>query len=184
MPNASTPTRRAKSAAMRRRSNRRDRPAGDPVRLLADCLATEAGASPLFLLWRAALRGRELLEARIRHLGLRARHLGVLWILERGAEVSQQQIAALMGLDPSTLVFVLDEMEKMKLLRRSRSQRDRRVHLLAPTPSGRRLAAAGGAALKGLDLFLLAALSPKERRQLLAILPRLAKAPGRDTANE
>ena len=165
----------AKSRGRPPQRARRARPNPDSEleRVLDACHAS-AASSGMFLLWRAALRGRELMEMRIAPLGLRARHLGVLWILEQTGRISQQQIAALLGLDPSTIVLVLDEMEKKDLVRRVRNPRDRRAYGLVATAKGRQLAHSGAALMADLDQHLLAPLERGERGQLLQLLARLA----------
>ena len=91
-----------------------------------------------FLLSKAgrtqSLRFAEALEP----LGLRPTHFALLNFADRGAGCSQQQLGERMGLDPSGLVAVIDDLEGAGLLERRRHPADRRRHAIHLTRAGRR----------------------------------------------
>jgi DNA-binding MarR family transcriptional regulator len=77
-----------------------------------------------------------------------------------------------MGIDPSTMVTLIDELESAGLAARRRHPRDRRAWEIAITPRGRRtLERARGLALRVQD-DVLGGLSAAERNRLLALLHR------------
>ena len=71
-----------------------------------------------FCNWKIWLEARRRLDRALAPLGLRAREFWLLAIAGRG-NVSQHEIANLCGLDPSSLVAVLDGLERRGWLRRS-----------------------------------------------------------------
>ncbi len=103
---------------------------------------------------------------------LRARHLTLMRLVDRAA-LSQREISTNLGLDPSNVVNLIDELEAAKLISRSPDPRDRRTRLIALTESGRaHLAGAQDAAIQATNETI-GALSAPERRQLIALLAKI-----------
>jgi DNA-binding MarR family transcriptional regulator len=111
-------------------------------------------------------------------LGLEPRHFGMLTRLAANEGRSQQAIGELMGLNPTRMVFLVDELEKRGLVERRRNPADRRSHALYLTDRGwatlreaqqvsARHAGQVGASLTG-----------AQRRQLTGLLRRLADEQG------
>jgi DNA-binding MarR family transcriptional regulator len=69
-------------------------------------------------------------------LGLKPWHAGVLNILASNAGITQQALADLLGVFPSKIVGLLDELAKMKLTERRESPSDRRTYALHLTKAG------------------------------------------------
>jgi len=88
--------------------------------------------------WKIWLEARRRLDRALAPLELHAREFWMLAIAGRG-NVSQHEIAALCGLDPSSLVAVLDGLERRGWLRRQPNPRDRRMHWVQRTEAGDRL---------------------------------------------
>ena len=111
-------------------------------------------------------------------LGLTPAHAGLLRAVAGEPGRSQQAVAAELGVLPSRLVALVDELEQEGLLERRRSPGDRRHHALHLTPQGdARLAEIGRAAQRNADACL-AALDAKEQAALGQLLDRLAAAHG------
>jgi DNA-binding MarR family transcriptional regulator len=111
-------------------------------------------------------------------LGLTPAHLGILRALSESAGMSQQQLATLLGLHPSRLVSLVDDLEGRGLAERRESPEDRRTHALALTDEGKKtLVEAMRISAKHQD-ELCAALDPKEREQLAAMLEKVAQQQG------
>jgi len=70
--------------------------------------------------------------------GLRTREFWLLAIAGAG-DVSQHEIAGLCGIDPSSLVAVLDDLERRGWLHRQRNPSDRRMQWVQRTEAGDRL---------------------------------------------
>jgi DNA-binding MarR family transcriptional regulator len=106
---------------------------------------------------------------------------GALNVLEAESPISQQQLGRSIGMDPSSMVGTIDELEKLGLVERRSNPSDRRAHALYLTAAGRETLAAGRRQAKLAQEELLAPLTPPEREQLHDLLLRLAE--GADAAN-
>lgn len=71
-------------------------------------------------------------------LGLRPRHCGVLELLA-AAPAAQLDLSRRLGVTPSVIVDMLDELESLGAVHRTRDPEDRRRHLVELTPQGRDL---------------------------------------------
>ena len=74
---------------------------------------------------------------RLAPLGLEPRHAGVLFRLAANEGLSQQAIGELIGLNPTRMVFLVDELEQRGLVERRRNAADRRSYALYLTAQGR-----------------------------------------------
>jgi DNA-binding MarR family transcriptional regulator len=111
-------------------------------------------------------------------LNLAPPHIGILRALSENTGMSQQQLATLLGLHPSRLVSLVDDLETRGLAERRESPDDRRTHALALTEEGKKaLAEAFRIAAKHQD-ELCAALDAKEREQLATLLDKIAEQQG------
>lgn len=143
----------------------------------ADDVLTSAG----YLLLKAGVHIGSDLEAGLRALDLTGRDFLVLTFV--GAEpLSQQELSARLGLDPTIVVGLVDGLEQRGLVERNRDPADRRRYILSLTADGRRLAGDARQAMVDLENTSLAGLDEAERRalsrMLLTILrPRLPWLP-------
>jgi DNA-binding MarR family transcriptional regulator len=132
---------------------------------------------PGALLVIAARRGQELATERLTPLGLNVRMCGVLNLLKEEGPRSQQEIGEMLGIDRTTMVEIVDELEKQGIVKRERSPHDRRSYAVTLTASGRvkqrRAAQAFDAAAD--DFF--SPLSAPEREKLAGMLRRLILRP-------
>ena len=115
---------------------------------------------------------------RLAPLGLEPRQFGMLTRLAANEGQSQQAIGELMGLNPTRMVFLVDELEKQGLVERKRNPADRRSHALYLTEAGRtrlREAQQAGAAH---EREIGASLTGAQRAELAALLRRLADEQG------
>ncbi|MEV6347141.1 MarR family transcriptional regulator [Actinoplanes sp. NPDC051851] len=120
-------------------------------------------------------------SARVRNaLAVRGLTLRSVFTLTRVAKepVSQQSLIDLLGVDPSALVSVLNELEGLGLLARRRDPADRRRHVVTITPEGTSALTEVDAILNGADDDLFAALSLDERAQLERLLEKVADSEG------
>ncbi|WP_405064451.1 MarR family winged helix-turn-helix transcriptional regulator [Kribbella sp. NBC_01505] len=121
---------------------------------------------------RGAVAGARLRSA-LAVRGLTLRSVFTLTQLADGP-VNQQALIDLLGVDPSALVAVLNELEGLHLLTRQRDAADRRRHIVTITPKGTKTLAQVDAILAGTDDDLFAALTPGERAQLERLLEKVA----------
>jgi DNA-binding MarR family transcriptional regulator len=115
---------------------------------------------------------------RLAPLGLEPRHAGMLTRLAAHEGLSQQALGELIGLNPTRMVFLVDELEQRGLAERRRNTADRRSYALYLTAQGRdtlhRIQAAGDRHQHETG----ASLSKAERIQLASLLGRLAAEQG------
>jgi DNA-binding MarR family transcriptional regulator len=111
-------------------------------------------------------------------LGLEPRHVGVLRRLAANEGQSQHALGAMLGITPSRMVFLVDDLEERGLVERRRNPADRRSHALHLTPQGHRALKRAAAATSQHEVVLGAALSPTERRELARLLRKLATEQG------
>jgi len=129
-----------------------------------------------FCNWKIWLEARSRLDRALERFGLRSREFWLLRLAGRG-DVSQHEIAELCGLDPSSLVAVLDGLERRGWVRRQTSPRDRRVHWVQRTEEGDRLFARALPLARRAEARQLAALPAAEQKQLVAAMRKLAANP-------
>jgi DNA-binding MarR family transcriptional regulator len=116
---------------------------------------------------------RELAVA-LEPLGLTPRGHAVLGAAMTGAH-TQKQLADIVGLDKTTMVATLDELERGGLARRVPSEADRRAHVVQVTPEGRRKVTAAGKVAKRVDAHVLGALGEETGGEFVATLGRLVR---------
>jgi DNA-binding MarR family transcriptional regulator len=115
---------------------------------------------------------------RLERLGLSPPHVGILGMLRRSAGQSQQDLAGSLGMHPSRMVAIIDELEDKGLIERRANPDDRRVYALFLTPAGEKaLRDIGRLNTEHLEA-LCAALDLTERQQLAELLSRIAKEQG------
>ena len=125
----------------------------------------------LFRLWRAShTRTAEALTA----IDLTTATFGVLNVLGARDGAIQQQLSTDMGIDPSAMVTLIDELERRDLAERRRRPGDRRAWEVAITPKGRRTLQRAKRLAAAVEDEILGGLTAAERAQLLTLLRRAA----------
>jgi DNA-binding MarR family transcriptional regulator len=142
---------------------------------LAETEVTEFAGQLFFRLWRAShTRVAEALES----VGLTPPLFGVLNLLGAREGVIQQEIGSAMGIDPSTMVALIDELETAGLAKRRPHPADRRAREVTITAKGRRVLERARQLANQVEDDVLGGLTGAERRQLLTLLRRaLSSAP-------
>lgn len=130
--------------------------------------------STAFLLAQVGARAAALFATRLQELDLVPAHAGTLRAIAGNAGISQQSLAALLGMVPSRLVSLLDELEKRGLVERRDHPDDRRVYAIHLTDKGARAMADIGRLARAHDDAVCAPLSEKEREVLWSLLSRIA----------
>jgi DNA-binding MarR family transcriptional regulator len=129
-----------------------------------------------FLLGRTHLAHRAVVERSLAPLGLGVKEFGALSLLSAEGPLSQQRLGTRQGVDRTTMVAVIDNLEREGLVERRRNADDRRAYSLHATARGRRvLRRAREAAERAEDDFL-APISAGDRRRLKQLLRRLLSA--------
>lgn len=127
---------------------------------------------PLLDLVLRRLRGAAEIE--VAKVGLRTRHIIALTLLRDFGEQSQAGLAESLGIDPTNVVALLNDLESAGLVERRRSPQDRRRHTVVLTKLGAERLAQAETALAALEHRMFAALEPDELAALHALLQRAA----------
>ena len=101
-------------------------------------IPTSLAGRPGALLTIATRRGQELARRRLAPLGLSVQMCGVLNLLAAGP-ISQHDLGASLGIDKTTMVELIDDLEQQGAVVRRKNPRDRRSYALNLTPKGRTL---------------------------------------------
>src|SRR5438309_1825875 len=126
------------------------------------------------LLFVAAQAAQALAMERLEPLGLSPRAWGVLSTLLESGPLSQIDLATVLSIDRTAMVYLLDELEADGLVERVRNPDDRRSFLVHLTPRGRQTQRKAATELAGQSELLLEPLDAAERRQLIALLGTMA----------
>ncbi len=124
----------------------------------------------VILLVRAAGSALRSANTALEPYGLRARHYAALCLADSGRGVPQRQIGVLLGLDPSAVVALVDDLEQRGLVRRQADPDDRRTRLVRLTAAGRRLLAQARPAALLVQEQTVAALPDAERARFVQLL--------------
>jgi DNA-binding MarR family transcriptional regulator len=127
-----------------------------------------------FLLSQVGAHSSARFAERLAPLKLTPPHAGILRIIREADGLSQQALGERLGIFPSRLVAILDEMERIGLVERRDSPRDRRSYALYLTEAGREALEQIGRISREHQDALCAALDESERAQLAAFLRRIA----------
>jgi DNA-binding MarR family transcriptional regulator len=145
---------------------------------------TEFAGQLFFRLWRAAhVRAADVLGS----VGLTPALFGLLNVIAAREGAIQQELGSAMGIDRSTMVSLIDQLEGAGLAKRRPSVTDRRAREIAITPKGRRLLERSRRMIAATEDEVLGGLSAEERGELLRLLRRaLESAPAQPlwTADE
>jgi DNA-binding MarR family transcriptional regulator len=126
-----------------------------------------------FLLGRAHLAHRSIADRALASLGLRVKEFGALSVLVEEGPFSQQRLGERQGIDRTTMVAVIDALERGGLVERRRDPADRRAYSLHATPAGRRVLGKANRAVERAEDEFLAPLPARDRRRLKALLRTL-----------
>jgi DNA-binding MarR family transcriptional regulator len=129
-----------------------------------------------FLISRMGMVAQKQFAERMESLGLTPRMWGVLNVLDAEGAITQHALCQGVGMDPSSMVSTIDELEAKGLVERRRHPTDRRAHALHVTELGRVTLTHGRRLAKQTQKELLAPLSSEERQQLHELLLKLALA--------
>ncbi len=133
----------------------------------------ELRASPGFLLGKAAQQGAELAERALPLLDLKARHYGVLVSLQDRGPLAQHELGQLLRIDRTTMVAVVDHLERLGFVVRGLHPVDRRTYQIQLTAAGRWAFEQARDSMAGADAALVDRLSAQEGAQLVTLLHKL-----------
>lgn len=142
------------------------------------CSRPTRGSPAAFLLAQVGAHAASKFAERLAKLNLAPAHAGILRILSSTAGITQQRLAATLGMVPSRLVALVDDMEARGLIARRENSDDRRRYALHVTEKGRSTLETVSRLSREHSQVLFAALSADEQRQLATLLQRVADEQG------
>lgn len=129
-----------------------------------------------YLLKHAQVRMAELNEQALLPFKINGRELGVLNVLIGREPGSQQQAAQRLGIDRTTMVALLDTLERKGLVARHPHAEDRRRNVVELTEDGQQTVLGANAAAEVAERELMAPLSEAEAKQLRESLQAIVAA--------
>ena len=133
------------------------------------------GTGPAFLLAQVGAHASARFAERLAPLDLTPPQAGILRAVHLAHGLSQRALGDALGMFPSRLVLVIDELEARGLIERRASERDRRSHELHLSGAGEQLLERIARAAREHQEALCAALSDAEQAQLTQLLTRIAE---------
>ncbi|MCL6537444.1 MAG: MarR family transcriptional regulator [Acidothermus sp.] len=157
---------------------------------MADCLepsansqaiTPELAALPLarrvgFLSHKLAQLLLSLFEAKLSPLKLTTRTYFILSAVDRDPPLSQQELARILGIDPTTIVTLVDDLERVGYLKRARNSADRRRYDLRLTALGRRTLTSAHRAADAAEEEFFAPLNRQELSKYVALVQQVLAA--------
>jgi DNA-binding MarR family transcriptional regulator len=137
-------------------------------------LGADLAADPAFLLARARAVTSGAANARLARLHLKVRSLSVLWLAGQGFGPSQRELSEFLGLDPSQVVALVDDLQGRGLVERRPDERDRRSRSIVATPAGLDLLEEALTEVRAAGDAGFASLTDDERKTLTELLTKVA----------
>jgi DNA-binding MarR family transcriptional regulator len=128
-----------------------------------------------YLLYRLGLRSGRLFNATLEESGLRLRHYALLRYLAAVDGALQRELSERLGYDPSAIVSLVDDLQRLGLAERQPAPGDRRSRIVALTEAGRDVLRDTDKGSRRVTDELLAPLEPAEREALHELLRRVAE---------
>ena len=151
----------------------RTRPANSPNNQTSDLPQDLA-----FLIAQVGSHAQNSFGRHVDPLGLRLAHVGVLKAIFRADGLTQRELGNALGMFPSNLVKLIDELEEKDLVRRGKSTEDRRSYMLQLTEKGQAVAFELIALTRAHQDRICTSLAPAERKELTRLLQKIATEQG------
>jgi DNA-binding MarR family transcriptional regulator len=149
----------------------------------------ELGRFPGYLLARLGDLSRRRFHRALEPEGLHPHAFGVMTMVHAQPGVSQQQLHEMTGIDPSSMVAVIDDLQERGLAERRPDPDDRRARAIFLTAEGERTLQRIGKVAARLQRELFGGLTEQELKTLHGLLRKLAESapppacpPGRQTS--
>ncbi len=128
-----------------------------------------------YLLYRLGLRSGQLFNAALQESGLRLRHYALLRYLASVDGALQRELSDRLGYDPSAIVGLVDDLERLGLVERRPAPGDRRSRIVVLTDAGRGFLKDTDRTSRRVTDGLLAPLTDEDRTVLHDLLRRISE---------
>lgn len=124
---------------------------------------------------RVVAEGFAMQDRALAPIGLTTRQALILLSCDLGEAGTAAEMAALYGLEVSSITRLVDRLEKKRLIERTRSRVDRRKSMLSLTPSGKAALKEAVRIATPKAIAMWKGVSEKERRMLAAVVGKVLK---------
>jgi DNA-binding MarR family transcriptional regulator len=131
---------------------------------------------PGYLLTFIAEHASDRFEREVANYGIRSKHASLLVVIDAEGPMSQRALGRRLRIDKSPMVGLLDDLERLGLAERRRSDSDRRVQAIHLTRKGRAVLDHVLEFADTENARTFGVLDEAEREQLHALLLRVAEA--------
>jgi MarR family transcriptional regulator, lower aerobic nicotinate degradation pathway regulator len=131
---------------------------------------------PGYLLTFIAEHASDRFEREVANYGIRSKHASLLVVIDAEGPMSQRALGRRLRIDKSPMVGLLDDLERLGLAERRRSDSDRRVQAIHLTQKGRTVLDHVLEIADSENARTFGMLDESEREQLHALLLRVAEA--------
>jgi DNA-binding MarR family transcriptional regulator len=128
-----------------------------------------------FLLNLCSAHIREMTKQALKALEITPRHYGIIATLYSEGALPQQTIGEKIEIDRTSMVLLVDDLEKKRLVVRGTHPQDRRYHLIDLTPSGKKLFEKMDKLVEDVEEDFLVTLTHSEKDAFRRILMKLIK---------
>jgi DNA-binding MarR family transcriptional regulator len=139
---------------------------------------SDSAQGAAFLLTQLGTHTAGRFAERVAVHGLTPPQCGVLGLLRGRPGLSQQELADVLGMLPSRVVALVDELEDAGYVQRVRDDGDRRRNALQLTATGQKALQTVGRVARAHEQEIVAALSAAEHATLVELLGRIAAQQG------
>jgi DNA-binding MarR family transcriptional regulator len=146
--------------------------AADTASSLPSSVADQIG----FLLAKSHLRVHNRANEALEPLGLTVKHYGLLTVIVHEGPIPQGRLGEIMRIDRTTMVALIDDLERDGHVDRTRNPDDRRAYALAATAGGKRIQRSAATAMRKVQSEALSPLTAAERGELQRMLRILVEA--------
>lgn len=123
-----------------------------------------------FNLGMLGTRVTQTFSERVKEVGLTHKQVGLLAVVDVEPGISQRKIAARLGVAPSLVVTLVDQLVELGAVQRFQHERDRRAYVIEMTAAGKRFLDCAVELVQQLDDEILAGCSPAGRAALEVVL--------------
>jgi DNA-binding MarR family transcriptional regulator len=141
-------------------------------------LNKSAPTGAAFLLAQLGAHAADRFADRIRILGISPPHAGILRLIAAGSSFNQLSLGRKLGVFPSRMVILIDQLVEKGLVERKRSETDRRQSTLVLTKKGAHVLERLSGLAAEHEADLCAALTVDERHTLASLCRKIADQQG------